>query len=292
MKTTITTVIPTYNGAAHLAETLESLAAQARRPDRVVAVDDGSTDSTEYVARGFEKLAVEWRPHSCAGSLANHNRGLALAEETTFLHFLHQDDLVHPAFYAAVLEAHRIEGVTGGRTLTYCVPERTERPDASTFGDWWNESYQAVAAEDFVWERARLGVINPSSVVLRTDNRLAPCVFDGRFRCVGDQLFMALWADQCECVLRLEDGLCQYRVNPDGDTAALVRAAEPWVLDELPAMRLMAGLVPAEPWTRWKRRQLLRALFVARSAGKVRDHPRMAWAVARLTARALWEDMA
>lgn len=38
-------VIPLYNAADTIGLALDSLAAQTRRPDRVIVVDDGSTDA-------------------------------------------------------------------------------------------------------------------------------------------------------------------------------------------------------------------------------------------------------
>lgn len=48
-------VSPVYNEAAHLERTAHAVAAQARRPDRWVIVDDGSSDDTLAVARRCER---------------------------------------------------------------------------------------------------------------------------------------------------------------------------------------------------------------------------------------------
>ena len=48
-------VSPVYNEAAHLERTARAVAAQRRRPDRWVIVDDGSTDETVAVARRWER---------------------------------------------------------------------------------------------------------------------------------------------------------------------------------------------------------------------------------------------
>lgn len=52
--TSITAIIPTYNRAALLKETLQSLAAQTRPIDEILVWDDGSTDDTEAVVRAAQ----------------------------------------------------------------------------------------------------------------------------------------------------------------------------------------------------------------------------------------------
>lgn len=46
----VSCVIPVYNGAAHLAEALDSVAAQTAPPDEIIVVDDGSTDGSAAIA--------------------------------------------------------------------------------------------------------------------------------------------------------------------------------------------------------------------------------------------------
>src|SRR5688572_29218050 len=97
---TITTVIPVYNGEKHITETLECLAAQTLRPDRVVLVDDGSTDRTEEIVRNFTGIKCEWAPNAKnLGLFPNHNSAIRFAAETKFLHILHANDLVSPQFF-------------------------------------------------------------------------------------------------------------------------------------------------------------------------------------------------
>lgn len=53
----ICVAVCTYNGEAYLGEQLKSIAAQTRRPDRMVIVDDASSDSTPEIARRFAREA-------------------------------------------------------------------------------------------------------------------------------------------------------------------------------------------------------------------------------------------
>ena len=99
----ILTVIPVYNGARYLRATLDSLAAQTTPPDRVVVIDDVSTDGTRELVTQFfaehPRLQGELRRNERnQGLFGNLNRCLDLAVETDILHILLADDLVLPGF--------------------------------------------------------------------------------------------------------------------------------------------------------------------------------------------------
>lgn len=90
-----TVAIPTFNGAAHLSEALQSVLAQTDVETRVVVCDDASSDGTLEVARDaggdrIELVANEVR----AGLAGNWNRCLSRAR-TPYLAILHQDDRWH-----------------------------------------------------------------------------------------------------------------------------------------------------------------------------------------------------
>ena len=59
MKSKLLTVIPVYNGEPFIAQTLESLARQRLRPDRVVVLDNCSTDRTPEIVKNFTGIACE-----------------------------------------------------------------------------------------------------------------------------------------------------------------------------------------------------------------------------------------
>lgn len=64
----VTIIIPAYNEAATLAETIRSLRAQTLTPEEIIVVDDGSADGTGDVARSFGVTVV--RPPANTGSKA------------------------------------------------------------------------------------------------------------------------------------------------------------------------------------------------------------------------------
>jgi glycosyltransferase involved in cell wall biosynthesis len=74
---TVSVIIPAYNAEAFLARAIRSVEAQSFRNFEVVVVDDGSTDGTAEVARGFDSVRCIGQPH--LGPAAARNRGLAEA---------------------------------------------------------------------------------------------------------------------------------------------------------------------------------------------------------------------
>ncbi|MBP0496106.1 glycosyltransferase family 2 protein [Pararoseomonas indoligenes] len=99
----ISVVVPTYNRAALLAETLDAIIAQSLRPHEIIVVDDGSTDSTaEMLATKYRDLVTTCRiPNS--GDLAARNAGLRIASGN-LVAFCDSDDLWRPGFLQAMAD--------------------------------------------------------------------------------------------------------------------------------------------------------------------------------------------
>ncbi len=106
-------VVPCHNYGTYVEEALRSVAAQTRRPDELVVVDDGSSDgSAQIVRRVLADLAAELPG---ARLVVQENRGLAgavargLAETTAELFaVVSADDRLRPRFVeqlAAAVEA-------------------------------------------------------------------------------------------------------------------------------------------------------------------------------------------
>ena len=90
----LTTIIPAYNAAAFIAETLESVLDQTVVPDEILVIDDGSTDDTGDVVDQFG-APVRLVRQSNAGVSAARNAGIARAGGE-FVAFLDADDLWLP----------------------------------------------------------------------------------------------------------------------------------------------------------------------------------------------------
>ncbi|MEQ8834016.1 MAG: glycosyltransferase [Miltoncostaeaceae bacterium] len=101
----VTTIIPTYNGAEHLAETIQSILDQDHPAVEVLVVVDGSTDDTSAVLEGFgDRVRVVAQPNR--GQATAVNSGLAAARGE-YLTLISDDDPILPGALSrlvAVLE--------------------------------------------------------------------------------------------------------------------------------------------------------------------------------------------
>lgn len=94
-------IIPTFNRAHTIIETLDSVKSQTYRPIEIVIVDDGSVDETRtMIAAWTEKnqelqLKISYNYQDNAGSSAARNRGIAICKGE-FIQFLDSDDTIYP----------------------------------------------------------------------------------------------------------------------------------------------------------------------------------------------------
>ena len=94
---TLSVIIPAYNSARFLGETLDALLTQTLRDVEIVVVDDGSTDETRDVVRAYQKKtsAIRLIAQENAGVSAARNRGLGEATGD-YVVFLDADDFYAP----------------------------------------------------------------------------------------------------------------------------------------------------------------------------------------------------
>lgn len=104
----ISVVIPVYNGAKTIGETIASVLNQTLSDFEIVVINDGSQDSTLDVLRSISDPRIKIFSYANAGQAMSRNRGIAHASGE-FIALLDADDLWAPdkleAQYNA-LEAH------------------------------------------------------------------------------------------------------------------------------------------------------------------------------------------
>lgn len=110
---TLSVVIPNYNRAALIGETLDNVLAQTRPPDEVIVVDDGSTDASVAEIERFAPRVRLIRQQN-RGPGPARNRGLAAASGD-LIQFMDSDDL----WTLNKLEAQERALIAGGADFAY-----------------------------------------------------------------------------------------------------------------------------------------------------------------------------
>lgn len=114
----VAVVIPAFNAAATLGESLDSVLSQDLPPKQIIVVDDGSTDDTPEIARRFSGVTLIRQEN--AGVAAAMNTGLeqVRAEAVTILD---ADDLFPPGRLS-----RQISILSGDRSLAGVLGETEE----------------------------------------------------------------------------------------------------------------------------------------------------------------------
>ena len=91
----ITIIVPIYNGAEYLRETLDSLLSQSFKDFELLAINDGSKDKSSDIVRSFKDDRIRLVEKPNGGLCDALNRGIAEAR-TPFIMRNDQDDLSAP----------------------------------------------------------------------------------------------------------------------------------------------------------------------------------------------------
>lgn len=229
-------VIPSYNHAEFIGAALQSVFAQTRPPDRVLVLDDGSSDNSlaviEELFQQAGSITCELRQQRNQGISQTRNALLA-AIDTDFVAFLDSDDL-----YAATRLERMLEGVDPAQPyLGFSGTTFLGDPEESAH---WEEAYReelhqvsAFATAGYALLRANLAYSSSNMVVSRSLlERLEG--FDARIRIAQDWDF-ALQALRWVEPTFVPERLFSYRIHPRNTSrdAHLTCSHEvPWVIEK------------------------------------------------------------
>ena len=157
----ISTVIPAYNRADLIGETLRTVLEQDRPPAEVIVVDDGSSDGTADAVTAFG-AAVTLIRQANAGPGPARNAGFA-ASRGEIVHFMDSDDLISLNSYAVAAAA-------------------IERGAAMTYGPWLKTQFagHTLAPETVVLQQRPVPPHRPidvASLMVDWFTVLQPCLF-------------------------------------------------------------------------------------------------------------------
>ena len=102
----VSVVIPCFNCAEYINETLESLVEQDEQNFEVICVNDGSTDATEEIIKEWintKRLNIKLVSQENSGVSVARNRGIK-ESKGLYIVFLDSDDMLHEAFISGLLQ--------------------------------------------------------------------------------------------------------------------------------------------------------------------------------------------
>lgn len=258
MKAHITTTIPVRNGQEFILQTLQSLAAQTLRPDRVIVLDNLSTDGTEEIVRGFKEMPVEFiRNPKDLGTFGNFDHCLDFAAETEYLQILHADDLILPEFYE-VMVAYLQD--CPGRAFGWCTDERIDEHNRHlTFSDKMDGSVDILDRDTFLKIKAEIGNQSFCSTLMKTNYLPAPARFPMDMLVYGDMVYWARFGSHAEKIVFVKRPLAQYRWHQTNMSVFVAPNLKLLVVDCWNTMQMAETLrnKPTEPIRRLKLKGLM-----------------------------------
>jgi glycosyl transferase family 2 len=267
MVSRLITTIPAWNGAEFIAETLESVAAQTLRPDRVIVLDDGSSDRTPEIVKSFTRLPIEYvRNPRNLGLFGNCNRALEFAAEAQYLHLLHQDDLVAPSFYekmCAVLEE------CPGRGMAWCLDERIDDQGRRlSISGKTDGAVQTLDMDTFLARKAEIGNQAFCATLLKTNCEPIPELFPADMPILGDMVYWAKYGTHCKRIVTVNLALAKYRWHGANQTIVRAPSIDALIVDEWRTMQQVEALRGKPPGL--VRQMKLKGLLAVRSGIKAK----------------------
>jgi glycosyltransferase involved in cell wall biosynthesis len=155
-RSSVAALVPVWNGAAFLAQALESILAQVPAVDEVLVVDDGSSDESAALAESFgPRVRCLRRPHR--GLAATRNEAVR-SSRSDLIAFLDSDDLWPPGRLSLLLRALEENpdcGIAQGRL------QRLVRSAAPPGWELVNESWRAPNLSTALIRRSAFATVGP-----------------------------------------------------------------------------------------------------------------------------------
>jgi len=132
MEPLVSILVPVYNSERWLADTLRSALNQTWARKEIIVVDDGSTDQSSAIAKGFESSTLKLISQKRSGAATARNVALAQAQGQ-LIQYLDSDDLLDPS--KIELQVRCLLAETPGAVATSAWTRFYDSPDTAQFVD-------------------------------------------------------------------------------------------------------------------------------------------------------------
>lgn len=208
-------IIPAYNRAGLISETLDSILTQSFRSFELIVVDDGSTDQTSDILSSYQGRITAIRQENKGAEAARHN-GFTHAQGEYIVLF-DSDDILLPGaldVYHRTIAHFSLPPVVIAALRRFNHGSRIEAPDCSTL------PIQSVAFENF-YERDRSLLSATPQLIIRRDVASEFNVFHTKATAWPFEPcdYMLSMATSGRCVAILKPATIGYRMHPGNDSA-------------------------------------------------------------------------
>ena len=107
-KFTLSIIVPVYNGARYLEQTICSILSQPYKDFELILLNDGSTDASLDICKKYEGENVIVESHENMGVSKTRNRGIDMARGKIII-FSDQDDVMKADFYTEEMQDKILE---------------------------------------------------------------------------------------------------------------------------------------------------------------------------------------
>ena len=178
-------IIPTYNCANYLKETLRSVLAQdpGEASMEIIVVDDHSTkDDPEAVVKENGQGRVQFiRQEKNVGKVKNYEAGLTISKGT-YIHQLHGDDFVYDGFYREMEAIFNESPIAGA---AFCRTNYIDSQSRITGVTGMIQDDEGIVPDMLEKLYTQQYIQTPSMVVKREVYEVIGC-FDRRLNCMED----------------------------------------------------------------------------------------------------------
>jgi teichuronic acid biosynthesis glycosyltransferase TuaG len=204
-KPLVSVVIPAYNAALFIEETLNSILQQTYNNYEIIVINDGSTDNTEGVVKSISDNRIQYHYKKNEGVSIARNFGFLLTKGD-YIVFFDADDLMTPDFLekrVEKLQANNNIGFSCGEVKTFPIENTTP-----VYGACY-DIFREILLYDVTVSTCPSNYMYKKRVLLEHN-----ILYNPRLSSTADRFFLL----QVSKVMKgesVEGGYLKYRVNPN-----------------------------------------------------------------------------